>query len=182
MWKNRLINDNGSACKITVDGTDFKITQPKPFNTGWFSHKFRGPGLRYEVAVSIQSSNIVFINGPFPCGHYPDIKIFRLCLKEMLEEAGERCEADKGYRGEPLTIDTPNDMAPTLSHKQGKTLARARHETCNARFKNFNCLNQKYRHSLSTHGAVFRAVAVITQLSFKCENKLFNVKYKTYSI
>ena len=182
MWENRLINDNGSACKISVDGTDCPIQQPTPFWKGWYSHKFKGPGLRYEVAVSIQSSNIVAINGPYPCGQYPDITIFRSSLKEILEDAGERAEADKGYRGEPLTIDTPDDMIHTLSQKRKKERVRARHEHCNRRLKHFACLKQTYRHSLSTHGSVFRAVAVITQLSFECEKKLWHVNYKTYSI
>ena len=65
----------------------------------FYSHKFKGPGLRYEVALSIQTGDIVWINGPFPAGAWPDINIFRHGLKWMLKEAGERCEADKGYRG-----------------------------------------------------------------------------------
>ena len=43
---------------MSVDGTDFLINEPKPFDNCWFSHKFRGPGLRYEVEVSIEPLKI----------------------------------------------------------------------------------------------------------------------------
>ena len=84
---------------MTVDGTDFRIQQPHPFNKKWYSHKFKGPGLRYEVAVCIQTGDVVWINGPFPCGKWPDLKIFQLRLKHMLGPE-EKVEADDGYRGE----------------------------------------------------------------------------------
>ena len=45
----------------------------------------------------------MWINGPFPCGQYPDIKIFRQDLKFELED-GEMVEADLGYRGEPQYV------------------------------------------------------------------------------
>ncbi len=106
-----LKKDNGSACKISVDGTDFRIQDIKPFWKGWFSHKFKGAGLRYEVAVSIQCGDIVWINGPFPAGAWPDLNVFRHSLKAKLIRAGERCEADDGYKGEPGTVDLPKQMA-----------------------------------------------------------------------
>ena len=63
-------------CFVTVDGTDFRIMEPIPLNKDWFSHKFKGPGLRYEIAVSIRKGHTVSINGPFPAGAYPDRRIF----------------------------------------------------------------------------------------------------------
>lgn len=79
-WKNRLVNDNGSRCKVTVDGDDFRIFEPRPFNRRWFTKKFKGPGLRFEVSVSVQTGWIVWVNGPFPCGSWPDLKIWCACL------------------------------------------------------------------------------------------------------
>jgi len=76
LWANRLRGDIGNACKVSVDGTDFRIFNWKPFWSGWFSHKFKGPGVRYEVGLCIRTGDIVWINGPFPCGQYPDITIF----------------------------------------------------------------------------------------------------------
>lgn len=61
------------------------------------SHKFaKKSGMRYEVALCILTGDIVWINGPFPCGYNPDITIFRMSLLSHLEEH-ERVEADDGY-------------------------------------------------------------------------------------
>lgn len=140
----------------------------KPFWTGWYSHKFKGPGLRYEVGVAIQSDNIVWINGPYPPGRYPDIKIFRDGLKQLLMAEGERCEADDGYRGEPLTVELPGEgcFYGGAAQNQLKKRVRSRHETVNGRFKCFQCLNQKFRHKLSHHRFCFNSIVVLTQLGF----------------
>lgn len=45
-------------CVMPVDGTDFRIEEPKPFSSGWYSHKFNGPGVRYEVGLAIQRGYI----------------------------------------------------------------------------------------------------------------------------
>ena len=47
--ENRFLADNGSACKMSAVGTNFKIQQPQNFKKKWFSHKFRGPGLHYVI-------------------------------------------------------------------------------------------------------------------------------------
>ena len=73
----------------------------------WYSHKFNGPALRYEVAVCIQTGWIVWTGGPFPAGDFPDLEIYRLDLKERLCEH-ERVEADEGYAGD-LSVRTPSD-------------------------------------------------------------------------
>jgi hypothetical protein len=75
-WSNRLRGDVGVRAKVSVDGTDFRLPQQHP-NKHYFSHKFKTSGYRYEVALCIQTGDIVHINGPFPCGLYPDISIFR---------------------------------------------------------------------------------------------------------
>lgn len=167
-----------------MDGTDFRICNPSPFWSGWFSHKFKGPGLRYEIGLAIQSGDIVWVNGPFPCGQFPDIAIFRRALKNKLMQTGERAEADLGYRGEPLTIDLPNEGCFTHNQKYIKQVVRSRHETVNSRFKNFGILNQKFRHERSFHKVCFYAIASITQLSIEYGDKsLFSVRnYKTQSL
>jgi hypothetical protein len=50
----------------SVDGTDFEIFEPEPDDTKWFSHKFKGPGLRYEIVLSLEGCDILHANGPFP--------------------------------------------------------------------------------------------------------------------
>jgi hypothetical protein len=164
---------------VSIDGTDFRIYEQKPFWKGWFSHKFNGPALRYEVGICIQSGDIVWLNGPYPAGEWNDIKIFRDSLKNVL--AGivprEKVEADNGYRGEPQYAKTPNDLGLTARAKEQKKKVRARHETVNKRFKQWSCLRERFRHDIIKHGDVFRAVAVVTQLALENSEPLFEVEY-----
>jgi hypothetical protein len=164
----------------TVDGTDFRIYEPAPFSPGWYSHKFKGPGVRYEVALSINGGDIVHISGPFPCGIFPDITIFRNGLIGKLED-GEMVEADRGYRGEPTKIRVPVDYMDREQRKQ-KNRARARQETVNRRFKQYGILGQRFRshvsmQDLSAHKRVFEAIVVITQLEIDNGDKLFHVDF-----
>jgi hypothetical protein len=96
-------------------------------------------------------------------------------LKHILGP-GERVEADQGYRGEPLYISVPSDCT-SERHKLAKAKARARHETINRRFKHWQCLKQVFRHDRSKQSAVFRAVAVLTQLSMEHYDPAWQVKY-----
>ena len=84
---------------LSVDGTDFLINEPKLFNNCWYSHKFRGPGLRYKVGVSIQFPKIVWASGPWPCGSYSDVRVFCEGLKKNLR-LDEFVIADNGYTDE----------------------------------------------------------------------------------
>lgn len=175
LWRNRLKSDIGKTCLVTIDGTDFRIQNVKPFWRGWYSHKFHGPGIRYEVAICIQTGDIVWINGPFACGVFPDITIFRSGLIHELRR-GEKVEADDGYRGEGDFISTPDDYENEEQHHE-KDLARARHETGNGRFAVWNCLKYVFRHDVRKHSEIFRAVATITQLSIENGEPLFPVDY-----
>ena len=89
------------------------------------------------MAVCIQTGDIVWINGPFKCGTWPDLNIYRLKLKFMLAD-GEMVVADKGYRGDE-TIRTPyTKISKTDTRAMHKALAW--HETVNKRLKQFGCL------------------------------------------
>ena len=91
---------------MSVDGTHFRIQEPKPFDPKWFSHKFNGPGLSYEVGIAISTGDIVWFNGPFPAS-VNDRTIFRCKLKKHLS-VGEKVVADCGYERDSRTI-TPDD-------------------------------------------------------------------------
>ena len=178
VWENRNKNfTNSPWCRVSVDGTDCPIEEPSPFDKKWFSHKFKKAGLRYEIAVSIFSGDIVWFNGPFPCGEWPDIAIFRSGLKDMLDN-NEMVEADNGYKGEPTTVRTRDDYVNQLENYE-KNKIRARHETVNKRLKQFHILRQPFRHSREDHGFYFRATLALTQISintgeilFQCESSI----------
>ncbi|GFH50665.1 hypothetical protein CTEN210_07141 [Chaetoceros tenuissimus] len=182
--ENRFKMQNGSCCLMSVDGTDFRIREPKPFWSGWYSHKFRGPGLRYEVALCIQTGHIVWTNGPFAAGHWSDLKIFRTWLKHYLLP-DKRVETDGGYAvfgRKDDKCDRPHDYCYTMDQYYAKTNVRARQETVNRRFKEFNILHDVFRHKKEKHGIVFDAIAVITQLTIENGNKLYDVHYRTYNV
>ena len=65
------------------------------------------------MAICIQTGWIVWTNGPFPCGSFPDSKIF---LQEGLKfELGEneRVEVDNGYRGD-VAFSGPSDFCDVV--------------------------------------------------------------------
>ena len=159
---------------MTLDGTDCKIQEPRPFERKWFSHKFRGPGVRYEVGVNIQNGWIVWCNGPYPYGEWSDIKIARHTIVDLLQE-DEMCVADGGYRDGYEHFETPTGL--NNYDQRMKKLARARHETVNKRIKQFKVLSEQFRHPLEKHGICFRACANLTQLVIKYEAPLFQVVY-----
>jgi hypothetical protein len=121
-WENRFEGNTGERCLVTVNGVDFEIQEPTNFSSQWFSHKSRGPGLRYEMAVCIQTGKIVAYNGPFECGSWPDLQIFRSKLKCNLGP-GEKVVADRGYRGDDR-ICTPDEFIDN-QHRRAMSVARA---------------------------------------------------------
>ena len=161
---------------MSVDGTHFRIQEPKPFDPKWFSHKFNGPGLSYEVGIAISTGDIVWFNGPFPAS-VNDRTIFRSKLKKHLS-LGEKVVADRGYEGDSRTI-TPDD-GKDYFHKRSMRKIRARHETVNSRFKNWGCLDQTYRHDVKKHHMIFRAVVTLVQVDISTGNipfQLYSYEY-----
>ena len=182
---------------VVVDGVTAPINEPRPFCTRfskiWFNEKTNGPGLNYKVATSILGGDIVWVNGPFPCGMQNDFTIFNeYGLREMLDE-GERVESDDGYwGGVPEFVKTRSSPFVHDSAKDMRNKVRARHEAVNGRLKIWSILRTPYRHArtgergLSSHQAVFFAICVITQIKinnkeinlFECES--YNDSFKNY--
>ena len=121
----------------------------------------------------------MWINGPYPCGTHPDIKIFRDSLLSHLSE-NERVEADDGYIGEcPLHIKCPGNITSRKETEYMQQRIRNRQESVNNRLKFWSILqNKPYRHDISKHGDVVRAVAVICQIGINNGEKLFECGYR----
>lgn len=129
------------GCFISVDGTDMKIKEPSPFSSCWYSHKFKSSGLRYEIGVCLFSSQIAWINGPFPCGARNNQRMFKSNLRDRLWSS-EKVVADGGYSGEKvLSFD---ELTSTDQRKF--ILLRAKHEALNGRLKCFGVLSQVVLH------------------------------------
>lgn len=150
--------------RVSVDGVDFRIFEPTPFSPSWFSFKHNGPGIRYEVSLSIRTGKITSINGPYPCGSYPDLKIFRNGIKNYLDES-EMVIADKGYPDPKVYHDSELER-----------FVRSRHEHINKRLRHFGVLRYKFVHSLDMHSVCFRAVANLTQLNIVSGEPLYNIE------
>ena len=168
-WDNRFLPGNGlrRRCEVfvTVDGTDFRIKDPSPFSTSWYSHKYKGPGVRYEVAICIATGWIVWIRGPYRCGSWPDLSIARDALHYCLEN-GERYVADNGYECEEALI--PNDVT-TYQEMYYMGIARARHETVNQLFKQFRIIGNRFHRSVDLHGLFTHSIANIIQIGIMIE-------------
>jgi hypothetical protein len=135
---------------------------------GWYSHKFKGPGLRYEIGIAIKTGYICRGNGGYPCGSWPDLKIARESYVNYVDE-DELTLADKGYRGDAHFI------TPTESNGRRHKEIMARHETINKRIRQFNVLSKKFRHNLQKHPRCFHAVLNITQLLLENGYPLYRV-------
>jgi len=132
-----------------------------------------GPGLRYEVALGIQSGYIVWVNGPYKPGVYNDDMIAHVFGFWGALAPGEYFLADSIYTGwRALTPNGRNNRDQYM-----KAAARARHETVNYRFKRFAILRVEFRHGNHRHGSVFKAIAMICQIEIEVESPLFHVDY-----
>ena len=161
---------------MTVDGTDFIVPKQRSHRRDktFFSHKFRHAGFRYEIGVNIQTGDICWTNGPFKCGKWPDVKIFRRDLKHLLAQ-GEMVETDNGY---PDVKCRTADMVLNRDDDRAKSRARFRHESINADLKDFGCLKQVWRHPLEKHVIAFNSCTFLLQLYYRmCGGPKFQVKY-----
>ena len=180
-WENRKVGDTGNDCLVSVDGVDFEIQEPFPYVRGvsqiWFSHKFKGPGLRYEVGICIKSGHCVWLNGPYACGKYNDCSIFLNGMAKYLEK-DERVEADDGYKNaSPQYAKVPSFFFAKEERLKIQSNVRARHETFNKRLKQWGALSKVWEHNARKHSLGVRAVVVITQIILHYE-PLFEVEYE----
>ena len=137
IFENRFKNWNGKTqCLLCIDGTDVPSYEPGSRSTIWWSHKFNGPGIKYEVGTCIQTGEIVWFRGPFPC-NMSDKDIFDLFLSDKLLP-GEGVEADSGYSGREQ-IFVPG-VAKTSAERLQKSQIRGRHENMNGHLKIFGVM------------------------------------------
>lgn len=148
--------------RVSLDGTDFRIEEPQPFDKKWFSHKFNTAGVRYEIGISIVEAEIVWASGGLPCGEWSDLKIALDLYVDFTEN--EITLADKGYRQKKYFKQPSNRM-------EKKILAR--HETVNGRLKEFAILSHRFRNALHKHPLVFHAIVNVVQASIMNGEKLF---------
>jgi hypothetical protein len=117
--------------------------------------------------------------GLFQLEHIQISQYFDLVLRlaEELDE-DERVEADDGYIGEaPHKVKCPGSVSNPKEKEHMQACTRMRQETINMRIKQWEICKQTYRHDITQHGYVFRAVAVIVQIAIENGEPLFEVDY-----
>ncbi len=136
--------------------------------------------LQRELGVNIFTRNLVWIEGPYPAGAWPDLKIFNNVLAHCLEP-GECVEADYGYVGRPNKVKCPHNNCNPAENLGMLGVARSCYETFNGLLKNWGILEKTCCHDIMAHGTVFYACVVIMQLSIANRELLLEVKYSNNS-
>jgi hypothetical protein len=169
----------------SVDGVHCQIQEPRKVpEKKWYSHKFNGPAVTYQIVLSLRENKVLFISGPYPAGQ-SDIIVFRKddgILHQI--PPGKRIVADRGYNGEAEVLSVPSHLHDSLTVTNFKKRARARQETFNARLKEFKILDVPFRHlnklpheqeySLVEHKRVFESISVMVEYDLKYRS-LFDV-------
>jgi hypothetical protein len=159
---------------LSVDGTHCRINENrKTPDKDLYSHKHHKPCLSYEIGIDLFESKIVWVSGPHKGGE-SDLQIFRKQggLQSNIPD-NKKAIGDLGYRNAPK-VSIPNiyDSKPVNIFKRR---ARARHENLNSYLKNFEVLNQKFRHPVAKHKIAFEAVCVLVQYSLENGHPLYQV-------
>jgi hypothetical protein len=115
-----------------------------------YSQCFGGPALRYEVSLSSRKGDVVMYAGPFECGSWPAVKIFREGLKKMLGPCEKVMAEDVGYAVDQTVLKADN-------------FTRARILAFDKRMQSWGVLTQVFHHCIKKHHIAFRAVLVVEQ-------------------
>ncbi len=167
-------NDEVATIFATVDGVHCRTEEIGGFDEKMFSHKFNGPGLAYELVISIYTQELLSINGPFK-GGTGDLTIYRDRVKNMVPD-GKLLLGDRYYRGENKITRIISEDDPEV--KKVKTRALSRHESFNQRLKKFAILREPFRgkrHVMARHKDAFEACCIITQYAIELDAPLFDV-------
>lgn len=161
----------------SIDGVHCDIEEPRKCpSKKWYSHKSNGPGLTYQIILSLHENKLLSVIGPYPAGE-TDLHVFRKrdgIINQI--PPGKRLIGDRGYVGEDEKISTPNEH-DALEVFRYKNRARSRHETFNKRLKEFNVLSCRFRHlhyyaaqrsyDLDKHKKVFESICILVQYDLK---------------
>ena len=156
----------------------------------WWSHKFNGPGLSFEVVNDPIDGYIRWINGPEPASTH-DITFLRGGKKGQEKNWDKsslyfnvpnhaRLVGDSAYSGQADKVTTTKDAHKPATKKLFARM-KSMQETCFKRLKDFKVLRESFRHGKGTTDKLakielaFEAVAVLCQYDFENGLRLFEV-------
>ena len=181
-WLDSLNDPNGAVFIISVDGTDCKTFERRdhptlPYNPRMYSQKFNHGGYKYEIGVAVYENKIVWVSNASDAGRN-DITIFREDGLLNRIPNGKMAVGDRGYEtsiaAEMDRIAFKRNEDP-IELKKFKARVMCRHETVNARIKNFHCTSGTFRQGKDSHQSAFKAVCVIVQYQIDNGAYLFDV-------
>jgi hypothetical protein len=156
----------------------------------WYSHKFNGPGVSFEIVTDPINGNMRWLNGPEPAsihdltflrggkkGKKGDWK--RTALYFHIPE-NVRLVGDSAYEGQPDKVSTTKD-AHNPETKKLFARMKSMQETCFKRLKDFRALREAFRHGTCTQDKLdkiqlyMEAAAVLVQYDLENGHGLFQV-------
>ena len=124
---------------MAIDRLYFSICKPFPFSKKWYSHKFEGPALTYEIAVAIRSGDIVWAYGGYLASKYPDdVMACKAFMNVIDRDLNEHVIADDKYSHLPFFVCPVKDSFTKRDLMIRRILAR--HENVNSRVRRFRIL------------------------------------------
>lgn len=182
VWDPSLDDPEMAIFAVSVDGTDFRIWEPKHpllnMDKKYCSQKFKHGAVKYEITLSVFHSKCVHIAGPYRGGMH-DLDMFRKGgLKAKMKNNRKLAIADRGYlaksKEEKKMFSLPDNM-DGKDLKKFKSRARCRHETFNGRLKSFSCLEHTFHHGIDKHKLALEAVVVTVQYAMEHGSPIYDV-------
>jgi hypothetical protein len=96
-------------------------------------------------------------------------------LRHFLKQ-GKQVEINEGYRSHADKIDCPGSDTNLAEKRAMQGRVRVHHKMLNGLLKNWGILSQVFCHHISMNGNVFRACAVLMQLTVENGEPLFKVE------
>ena len=162
----------------------------------WYSHKFNGPGVAFEVVNDPIDGHFRWINGPKESSQH-DLTILRggtkgkkkkwdksslyFQMTALQEEYNLKLVGDSAYEGQADVVTTTKDAHKPATKKLFARM-KSMQETCFKRLKDFKVLRESFRHGkkgtadkLEAIQRSFEATAVLLQYDFEDGHPLFEV-------
>ena len=148
---------------MSVDGTHFRIPEPRPWSTIWSSHNGGGKAaVNFEIGLSISRPKLLWLYGPTPPGAMNDLDVAREHLIPAVwqYDGRKRVMADGIYSAQEFAdvFSTKNPFDP-VEMANFKNRVAARHEAFNGLLKCWKVLGEKFPLECDFH---VEAVLVIT--------------------
>ena len=113
-----------------------------PFDASYFSHKFHNAGVSYNVALNIETNDIVYWGGVYSARKYPALVIGKIGIASLLLP-GQKVLDDKWYDNKnhfifPTNLRGYNSLIKMIT---------ARYKNMNARLKCWRFLRNRFRQN-----------------------------------